>query len=306
MPGMHRIFSGRITKSSSRRDLPSFLTSLVAVTNTPSDVTTATTTTTTTTKDIDETGTNSEKKAQDADGASSGSADPATATSRSHTNQLISFYTDPNGGRDSRDRTLSEILCFSNDQLEYHHDYIQWLFPLPEPSPYNWNAPKIDQATAQAFRTHVELRDRLRESLVRMLSFYGFEVVPVSTATATAATAGGQFGIQEGLGFPRESAFWIRSFDHNHLRITRIIRSLRVLGLDEEAKEFYRALVSATAPRPGRNRCVSPRTLMFWKRAAKRPLQVPPEAENYADEEEEEEGGKDGSDDDDNKLETNL
>lgn len=282
---MHRIFSGRIGKSSSRRDSPSFLASLAFVTDTPSDVTI------TKDKDSDETGTNSEIKGQDGDGASAGSPGPAAATLRPYTNQLISFYTDPNGGCDSSGRTLSEVLRFSDDQLEYHHDYIQWLFPLPEPSPYNWEAPRIDRATAQAFRTRVELRNRLRESLVHMLSFYGFKVVPV-------ASAGGKFVIREGLDFAQESGFWIRSFNHNHLRITRIIRCLRVLGLEGEAKEFYKVLVRAAAPRPGRKRCVNPRTLMFWRRAAKRPVQVPPENEDYPD-------GED-SDDDDSESEDDL
>lgn len=256
---MHRIVSGQ---SSSRRDSPSFLASLAAVTNTPGDVTI--------TKDNDETGTSSENKGQDTGGASSGSP-----TSRPNTNQLISFYTDPNGGRDSKGRTLSEILQFPNHQLERHHDYIQWLFPLPEPSSYIWGAPKIDRATAHAFRTRVELRNRLRESLVCMASFYGFKVVLASSSTGT------QFSIQEGSNFQRNSGFWIRSFDHNHLRITRIIRCLRVLGLEVEAEEFYRALVRAAAPKPGRNGGVSPKTLMFWRRAAERPLQVPPEDEDY-------------------------
>lgn len=273
---MHRIFSNSIGKSP-RRDSPSFLASLVTVTDTPGDVTIN--------KDS---GTSSENKGG---GASPG---PAVATPQPHTNRLISFYTNPNGGRDSKGRTLSEILRFPDNQLEYHHDYIQWLFPLPEPSPYNWGAPKIDRATAQAFRTRTELRCRLRESLVRMLSFYGFEVTPASSAE-------GRFGIREGSDFQRKSRFWVCQFDHNHLRITRIIRCLRVLGLEREAKDFYEALVRVATPRPGRNGGVNSRTLMFWRRAARRPLQVPPEDEGYPDseEEEEEEDGDDGGDDDD-------
>lgn len=283
--GMHRTSSGRIGKSSSQQDSPSFLASLVAVKNTPGDVTI--------TKDNDETGTSSENKGQDTGGASSDSPTP-----RPDTNQLISFYTDPNGGHDLRGRTLSEILQFPNRELEHHHDYIQWLFPLPEASLYSWGAPKIDRATAHAFRTRVELRNRLRESLMRMASFYGFEVV------LAFSSAGTHCSIQEGLDFQRKSGFWIRSFDHNHLRITRIIRCLRVLGLEGEAEEFYRAVVKAAAPTPGRNGGVSPKTLMFWRRAAKRPLQVPPEDEDCPEAEDNEE--EDGSGSDGNELEDGL
>ena len=46
-------------------------------------------------------------------------------------------------GRDHRGRLLSHILGFSLDELEFHHDYIQWLFPLPEPSGANPSAPLL-------------------------------------------------------------------------------------------------------------------------------------------------------------------
>lgn len=275
---MHRILSGRagnsrsFGKSSSR---PNFLANLVAVTNIPSDIKPH--------SSSNSTGTSSEELDQDGKhGASSGSSGSSSAT-RPDTNQLISFYTHSNGGRDSEGRTLSEILRFPDHELEHHHDYIQWLFPLPERSPFNPDAPQINQAIAEAFRTRLELRNRLRESLVRMLSFYGFEVNPNS--------AGEKFEIQErtDIDFHRKSRFWLRQFDHNHLRITRIIRSLRVLGLEDEGKEFYKALARVAAPRPGLNGGVSQRTLTFWRRAAKRPLQVPPEDEDYPDPEEEEE-----------------
>lgn len=279
---MHRILSGRIgggrsfNKPAPRRDSPSFLASLIAVTNSPSDVNSSSISNS-------KNGTDSGKNVSDGkDGASSGSSGSSTTgILRLYTNRLISFYTHPNGGRDAEDRTLSEILRFPDRDLEYHHDYIQWLFPLPERSPFNPNAPQIDQATAEAFRTRPELRSRLRESFVRMLSFYGFEVIPVP--------AGGKFGIQEGsnIDFQRKSRFWLRQFDHNHLRITRIIRCLRVLGLEDEAEEFYKILARVGAPKPGQGG-VGQKSLNFWKRAAKRPLQVPPDDENYQDPEEEE------------------
>ena len=61
-------------------------------------------------------------------------------------------------------------------------------------------------------------------------------------------------------------------FDHNHLRITRIIRSLRVLGLEKAALAFHSALIANDFKRR-----VSDRTLIFWERAAKRPLHLAPE-----------------------------
>jgi hypothetical protein len=47
---------------------------------------------------------------------------------------LLRFYT---GGRDSEGRTLDEILSWDDQELEFCHDYIQWLFPNDVPSGVN-------------------------------------------------------------------------------------------------------------------------------------------------------------------------
>lgn len=72
-------------------------------------------------------------------------------------------------------------------------------------------------------------------------------------------------------------------FNHNHLRITRMIRSLRVLGCEEAAEEFYQALLRIGKDFRG---LIGERSFVFWERAAKRPLYVAPEDER--------EGGKEG------------
>lgn len=41
----------------------------------------------------------------------------------------------------------------------------------------------------------------------------------------------------------RARASWAASFDHNHLRITRILKSLRIFGLRAHAQAFFDALV---------------------------------------------------------------
>ena len=55
-------------------------------------------------------------------------------------------------GTDARGRTLSEIWSWDADRLEGVHDYIQWLFPLPEASAFNPSAPLLTDATLEAFR----------------------------------------------------------------------------------------------------------------------------------------------------------
>lgn len=76
--------------------------------------------------------------------------------------------------------------------------------------------------------------------------------------------------------FCRASATWTRRFDHNHLRITRILRCLRVLGLQRECDAFFAALKSVYND-PGIH--ISERSMMYWKRAVTRPLFVAPDGE---------------------------
>src|SRR5690242_21541031 len=88
--------------------------------------------------------------------------------------QLLGFYSDV--GPDNRGRFLREIQHWPDDELERTHDYIQWLFPLEEPSGFNLNAPTLNAYTINRFRSDADLRRRLQTSLVRMLAFYGLEM----------------------------------------------------------------------------------------------------------------------------------
>ena len=181
---------------------------------------------------------------------------------------IVRFY-DPNiQAKDRRGRTRSSILAWSDDELEYHHDYIQLLFPLPEGSPFNPSAPVIDEATFNAFRSRLELQTQLRASLQRMLHFYGFQFASETADGGNSQT----LQVVEGSNYPEASRNWVRRFNHNHLRITRILRSLRVLGLENEALEFFKAL-----KRVYDGGKIGQKSMMFWTRAIERPLYLAPE-----------------------------
>jgi hypothetical protein len=87
---------------------------------------------------------------------------------------IVAFYGDE--AADNQGRTLNEILQWPASELEYCHDYIQILFPLPERSAFNDPAPIIDKEVFQAFRARNDLRNRLRDSFQRILWFYGFQL----------------------------------------------------------------------------------------------------------------------------------
>jgi hypothetical protein len=109
---------------------------------------------------------------------------------------------------DRRGRILAMLLQQTDHQAENAHDYIQWLFPLDEPSRSVNGAPVL---------TELEI-DEIRES---------------SLAQANLAKSARWF-----LGFLQRNNHWITKYNHNHLRITRVIKSLRLLASDKAADEF--------------------------------------------------------------------
>jgi hypothetical protein len=164
---------------------------------------------------------------------------------------ILDFYRGT-GGNGSGWR-LGEVLSWSDDELEDVHDYIQWLFPLPEKSMANPWAPVLDKPTIAAFHNDAKLQDAVRTSLHRMLSFFAF----VSAGDA----------IVPGPDFAARAGNWLTPANHNHLRLTRMIRSLRVLGLEAEAQALWMALQAVYATDAGRG-SISERTYKFWTRAA--------------------------------------
>lgn len=260
---------------------------------------------------------------------------------------IVRFY-DPNvKAKDTLGRTQEQILAWSDSQLEYSHNYIQMLFPLPEGSPFNYAAPIIDPETMKAFRSSSELRQRLRASFERMLTFYGFttsihpepeiekkgdiekqarqasttEEASMTTLTTSKAERGSQesqttatttseattevatkvvtgeavsdepeppgskpapqtspvgYFVVRGPNFRKASRNWAVRMNHNHLRITRILRCLRVLGLQEECDAFFAAL-KRVYDDPSID--IGPRSLDFWTHAVERPLYMAPDDE---------------------------
>jgi hypothetical protein len=128
-------------------------------------------------------------------------------------------------------------------------------------------APIVDEHIFTAFRTRGELRLSLQRAFIRMLDFYGFIGIP----------SGENMEIAMVSNFEQVARHWLTRFDHNHLRITRIIRSLRVLGLEQNAGAFYRCLFEVNNQFKSH---LGPRSLEYWKRAALRPLYIAPDEDD--------------------------
>ena len=138
--------------------------------------------------------------------------------------QLLDFYRGQ--GTDAEGRSLEDIWTWEGDALEEVHDFIQWLFPLPEPSQFNPDAPLLTEDDIAAFKSDSVLQANLMKSFERILCFFGFSM-----------TADGK--VVEGDNFQKRIADVWAMPNHNWLRITRILRSLSLLGMKTQAKAVY-------------------------------------------------------------------
>jgi hypothetical protein len=161
---------------------------------------------------------------------------------------IIDFYRDEIGNTNGNRR--QEILGWSDGALEMDHDYIQWLFPSNEASNFNCDAPTLTQEEAAIFQADPELQEKVRESFVRILKFFEFELSEDEHLVVKPK---------------QEVPLWLRAFNHNMLRATRVIKSLRLLGLHREAAAFFKCL-------EGFKIRVSGNTFEYWRAAAIDPL----------------------------------
>jgi len=131
---------------------------------------------------------------------------------------------------------LADILAQDDYWLEASHDYIQWLFPTKEKSRVTPGAPTITSEIEREFKKDSILQDHLKASFARILHFYGLEIKNNK--------------ITKYENWTKNKKNWFIENTHNNLRITRIIKSLNTLGLKNEAKLFYNALMQLSDNEP--------------------------------------------------------
>lgn len=137
-------------------------------------------------------------------------------------------------GRDGAGRSLAKVLAMDNVQLERRHDYIQWLFPLPEVSSAAPGVPVLSPDDVMQIRSSDIAVANLRAAAARMRDFYA------------------------------RTRHWLVPADHNHLRITRIIKSLRLLAGDAEADAFKTVILDMVG---FSGASISARSMGFWAMA---------------------------------------
>ena len=135
---------------------------------------------------------------------------------------------------DGLGRTLSMIMAFDDQAIESTHDFIQWIFPLDEPSRSHPGAPVLDLFEIEEIKSS----DVALENLMQSADWY--------------------------FGFLQRHDHWIRQYDHNHLRISRAIKSLRLLVSDEVADRYKAAILDFLG---GNTSAISERSRGYWLNA---------------------------------------
>ncbi len=164
---------------------------------------------------------------------------------------LVDFYRGE--AADTEGRILSDMWNWSDEELEINHDFIQWMFPTSDPSRYNPDAPLLTNASIAEFKNDARIQINLGKSFERILAFFGF-------------ARSGADGVVESLHFfSRVPDVWAAP-NHNWLRITRVLLSLRALGMEIEARQLYERLDRLYS---SRRFPITADTFSFWTRAAR-------------------------------------
>ena len=169
---------------------------------------------------------------------------------------LTDFYRGVGG--DAANRRFDDVLGRDFEWLERTHDYIQWLFPLDVSSAFNPDAPLLTAEDRREFAASPELAANLNRAFRRMLDFYGFVVAGTRP----------RLQLARGDSFERRRLTWLTAGNHNLLRISRILSSLRLLGHPELAEAFFDALERLYQEDAAARHAIGERSFAFWKRAA--------------------------------------
>ena len=135
---------------------------------------------------------------------------------------------------DFKGRFLKEIWAYSDNEIESTHDFVQIVFPTNKPSQATFNKLYLDnEILIEKLKNSSEVTENIMKSASWFLSFLS------------------------------RNDSWQKGYDHNQLRITRVIESLRLLVSDEAADEFYKAILRLVKDPT----ILNPTTLKFWEEA---------------------------------------
>lgn len=135
---------------------------------------------------------------------------------------------------DHKGRMLSDIYKFSDIEIEATHDFIQIVFPLAEPSFWSSNKYFIE---SQKQIDSLSKNKNVKEAILQSASWY--------------------------ISFLKRNNHWKNVNDHNLKRITRMIKSVRLIVGDIEADKIKKEITSI----PNVEKLVGQKSIKYWKNA---------------------------------------
>jgi len=157
---------------------------------------------------------------------------------------------------------IEDVYAMTYDELEKDHYYIQWIFPLPEKSRAVPDSPILRQSDINEFRNSYELKGKMLKITLKMLDFYGLKIGEGELKGK----------IVKADNFEKRSKEWLTPYNHNFLRLSRIIRSLKIIGSTSDcpsgvtvlSKKLYDCLCNIYEENKG---IIGPVTKQFWDEA---------------------------------------
>ena len=147
---------------------------------------------------------------------------------------MYSIYEFLTGGIDHAGRTHAFICNQSDEWIESTHDFIQWLFPIEDERSRAASIPQLSAHEVKMINESEKAQKAMLLSASRMRRFWS------------------------------KNQHWVVGHDHNHLRITRCIKSLRLLVSDDEAESMKLWLSSVLGPNV---KLISKTSINYWKGA---------------------------------------
>lgn len=147
---------------------------------------------------------------------------------------------------DDRGRHVNEILQYDENLLEKSHNYIQRMFPTDEQSTFAGILPALPDDIAK-LRASDKAKKAIRKMYGKMLAFWKLD---------------GERYKDWGSDMKRN---WNTPGNHNCLRMTRLLRCFKILGMEDEFTDFsirVGYILKESAHNP--SIMITPTTASYW------------------------------------------
>lgn len=153
---------------------------------------------------------------------------------------LIHFFR--NELPDNKGRYHRDILQLNHEQIEYYHDFIQWILPTIDESQFHPEAPTIDEHFKEQLQHDDLAKSNYCKTCQLYLNYIGFHC---DKGVIQCQITGRLY----------ELPF------HNQLRITRMLNSLNQVGNNQCSTNLYHAIMSEIKPDSDK---INNNTLDYW------------------------------------------